>query len=82
MMTVHSAKGLEFDAVFLTGSRRVSSRTSRARATRRAEEERRLAYVAITRARNRLYLSHAQTPCCTARRATTFRRVSGGDSEA
>jgi DNA helicase-2/ATP-dependent DNA helicase PcrA len=62
MMTVHSAKGLEFDAVFLTGleeglfphEQSVSERDG-------LEEERRLAYVAITRARNRLYLSHAQT---------------------
>ncbi len=62
LMTVHSAKGLEFDAVFLTGleeglfphEQSVTERDG-------LEEERRLAYVAITRARNRLYLSHAQT---------------------
>src|SRR5262245_15692075 len=62
MMTVHSAKGLEFDAVFITGleeglfphEQGVTERDG-------LEEERRLAYVAITRARNRLYLSHAQT---------------------
>ncbi|TAK88342.1 MAG: DNA helicase II [Betaproteobacteria bacterium] len=62
MMTVHSAKGLEFDAVFLTGleeglfphEQSVTERDG-------LEEERRLAYVAITRARQRLYLSHAQT---------------------
>ena len=62
MMTVHSAKGLEFDAVFLTGleeglfphEQSVTERDG-------LEEERRLAYVAITRARERLYLSHAQT---------------------
>jgi DNA helicase II / ATP-dependent DNA helicase PcrA len=62
MMTVHSAKGLEFDVVFLTGleeglfphEQSVNERDG-------LEEERRLAYVAITRARNRLYLSHAQT---------------------
>jgi DNA helicase-2/ATP-dependent DNA helicase PcrA len=62
MMTVHSAKGLEFDAVFLTGleeglfphEQSVTEKDG-------LEEERRLAYVAITRARNRLYLSHAQT---------------------
>ena len=62
MMTVHSAKGLEFDAVFITGleeglfphEQSVTERDG-------LEEERRLAYVAITRARNRLYLSHAQT---------------------
>jgi DNA helicase-2/ATP-dependent DNA helicase PcrA len=62
LMTVHSAKGLEFDVVFLTGleeglfphEQSVTDRDG-------LEEERRLAYVAITRARNRLYLSHAQT---------------------
>ena len=62
MMTVHSAKGLEFDAVFITGleeglfphEQSVTERDG-------LEEERRLAYVAITRARKRLYLSHAQT---------------------
>jgi len=62
MMTVHSAKGLEFDVVFMTGleeglfphEQSVTERDG-------LEEERRLAYVAITRARNRLYLSHAQT---------------------
>jgi len=62
MMTVHSAKGLEFDAVFLSGleeglfphEQSVTERDG-------LEEERRLAYVAITRARHRLYLSHAQT---------------------
>jgi DNA helicase-2/ATP-dependent DNA helicase PcrA len=62
LMTVHSAKGLEFDVVFLTGleeglfphEQSVTERDG-------LEEERRLAYVAITRARNRLYLSHAQT---------------------
>jgi len=62
MMTVHSAKGLEFDVVFLSGleeglfphEQSVTERDG-------LEEERRLAYVAITRARNRLYLSHAQT---------------------
>ncbi len=62
MMTVHSAKGLEFDVVFLSGleeglfphEQSVTERDG-------LEEERRLAYVAITRARHRLYLSHAQT---------------------
>jgi DNA helicase-2/ATP-dependent DNA helicase PcrA len=62
MMTVHSAKGLEFDAVFLTGLEEglFPHEQSVAEADG-LEEERRLAYVAITRARNRLYLSHAQT---------------------
>jgi len=62
LMTVHSAKGLEFDAVFLTGleeglfphEQSVTEKDG-------LEEERRLAYVAITRARKRLYLSFART---------------------
>jgi DNA helicase-2/ATP-dependent DNA helicase PcrA len=66
MMTVHSAKGLEFDVVFLSGLEEGlfphEQSVSGIDATRDGlEEERRLAYVAITRARNRLYLSHAQT---------------------
>jgi DNA helicase-2/ATP-dependent DNA helicase PcrA len=66
MMTVHSAKGLEFDVVFLSGLEEGlfphEQSVSGTNATHDGlEEERRLAYVAITRARNRLYLSHAQT---------------------
>jgi DNA helicase-2/ATP-dependent DNA helicase PcrA len=62
LMTVHSAKGLEFDAVFLTGLEEgLFPHEQSANQRDGLEEERRLAYVAITRARNRLYLSHAQT---------------------
>ena len=62
MMTVHSAKGLEFDAVFITGLEEgLFPHEQSANEPDGLEEERRLAYVAITRARNRLYLSHAQT---------------------
>ena len=62
MMTVHSAKGLEFDAVFMTGLEEGLFPHEQSVMERDGlEEERRLAYVAITRARNRLYLSHAQT---------------------
>lgn len=61
MMTIHAAKGLEFDAVFLTGLEegRFPSELSMNEAGGLAEE-RRLMYVAITRARKRLYLSMAQ----------------------
>jgi DNA helicase-2/ATP-dependent DNA helicase PcrA len=61
-MTVHSAKGLEFQAVFITGMEegRFPHEQS-ANADDGLEEERRLAYVAITRARSRLYLSFAQS---------------------
>jgi len=62
MMTVHSAKGLEFDAVFITGLEEgLFPHEQSANERDGLEEERRLAYVAITRARQRLYLSHAQT---------------------
>ncbi|MDR0849707.1 MAG: UvrD-helicase domain-containing protein [Propionibacteriaceae bacterium] len=62
MMTLHTAKGLEFDTVFLTGfedglfphERAVTDPTE-------LEEERRLAYVGITRARKRLYITRAQS---------------------
>lgn len=61
MMTIHAAKGLEFDAVFLTGLEEglFPSEYSLAEHGGLAEE-RRLMYVAITRARKRLYLSAAQ----------------------
>ncbi|MGH8724344.1 MAG: 3'-5' exonuclease [Burkholderiales bacterium] len=62
MMTVHSAKGLEFDVVFITGLEEGLFPHEQSVMERDGlEEERRLAYVAITRARSRLYLSHAQT---------------------
>jgi DNA helicase-2/ATP-dependent DNA helicase PcrA len=62
LMTVHSAKGLEFDVVFLSGLEEGLFPHEQSVMERDGlEEERRLAYVAITRARHRLYLSHAQT---------------------
>ncbi len=62
LMTVHSAKGLEFDVVFLSGLEESLFPHEQSVMERDGlEEERRLAYVAITRARHRLYLSHAQT---------------------
>ena len=62
LMTVHAAKGLEFDAVFITGLEEGLFPHENSLSDRDGlEEERRLMYVAITRARKRLYLSHAQT---------------------
>jgi DNA helicase II / ATP-dependent DNA helicase PcrA len=62
LMTVHSAKGLEFDAVFITGLEEGLFPHENALSDADGlEEERRLMYVAITRARQRLYLSHSQT---------------------
>ncbi|MFA7666758.1 MAG: UvrD-helicase domain-containing protein [Burkholderiaceae bacterium] len=62
LMTVHSAKGLEFDAVFITGLEEgLFPHENAATEVDGLEEERRLMYVAITRARQRLYLSFAQS---------------------
>jgi DNA helicase-2/ATP-dependent DNA helicase PcrA len=62
LMTVHAAKGLEFDCVFVTGLEEGLFPSERSLADYEGlEEERRLMYVAITRARKRLYLSYSQT---------------------
>ncbi len=62
LMTVHSAKGLEFDCVFITGMEEgLFPHENSMSDYEGLEEERRLMYVAITRARKRLYLSHSQT---------------------
>ncbi len=62
MMTVHSSKGLEFDAVFITGLEEgLFPHENSMNDYDGLEEERRLMYVAITRARKRLYLSLSQT---------------------
>ena len=62
LMTVHAAKGLEFDVVFITGLEQgLFPHENATQEHDGLEEERRLMYVAVTRARQRLYLSHAQT---------------------
>jgi len=62
LMTVHASKGLEFDCVFITGIEEGLFPHENSMNDRDGlEEERRLMYVAITRARKRLYLSHSQT---------------------
>jgi DNA helicase II / ATP-dependent DNA helicase PcrA len=62
LMTVHSAKGLEFTAVFISGLEEgLFPHENSATERDGMEEERRLMYVAITRARKRLYLTYAQS---------------------
>ncbi len=62
LMTVHAAKGLEFHSVFITGLEEGLFPHEQSFADPDGlEEERRLMYVAITRARRRLYLTHAQS---------------------
>jgi DNA helicase-2/ATP-dependent DNA helicase PcrA len=62
LMTVHSSKGLEFDCVFITGLEdSLFPHENAMNDVEGLEEERRLMYVAITRARKRLYLSYSQT---------------------
>jgi len=62
LMTVHSSKGLEFDCVFITGMEEgLFPHENSLNDQDGLEEERRLMYVAITRARKQLYLSHSQT---------------------
>ena len=61
MMTLHTAKGLEFPTVFLTGMEDGIFPHSRTLGEKNEiEEERRLAYVGLTRARQRLYISRAE----------------------
>jgi DNA helicase-2/ATP-dependent DNA helicase PcrA len=71
LMTLHNAKGLEFRVVFILGCEDGIFPHSRALDEGEEEEERRLCYVGITRARERLYLTGARS-----------RRIFGGQPEA
>lgn len=59
MMTIHASKGLEFNHVFITGLEEGLFPSDRSESIREQEEERRLFYVALTRARKKLYLTYA-----------------------
>ena len=62
LMTVHSVKGLEFDNVFITGLEEgLFPHINAMNSSSEIEEERRLCYVAITRAREKLYITNART---------------------
>ena len=61
LMTMHAAKGLEFDYVFLAGWEEgvfPSNRSIEEHGNKGLEEERRLAYVALTRARKKIFISY------------------------
>ena len=60
LMTLHASKGLEFKCVFLAGLENEIIPLYRAKEPHEIEEERRLLYVGMTRAKERLFLSHAQ----------------------
>lgn len=86
LMTVHAAKGLEFDVVYIVGLEEGLFPTKRAIDENNVEEERRLCYVATTRAKKKLYMLYAQNrmiygrimPC---RRSRFLDEAAEGDVE-
>jgi DNA helicase II / ATP-dependent DNA helicase PcrA len=72
LMTLHNAKGLEYDAVFIIGCEEGVFPHSRSLEEGNEEEERRLCYVGITRARQRLWMTHARSRRMFAGRETGF----------
>ncbi|HMA27628.1 MAG TPA: UvrD-helicase domain-containing protein [Solirubrobacterales bacterium] len=72
LMTLHNAKGLEYDAVFMIGCEEGVFPHSRSLEEGNEEEERRLCYVGITRARSRLWMTYARSRRLFAGRETGF----------
>ena len=73
VMTIHTAKGLEFDTVFVNGMVEGQFPSKRLRNEDEYEEERRLFYVAITRAKKMLYISSYDTKAASfAAKASSF----------
>jgi DNA helicase-2/ATP-dependent DNA helicase PcrA len=72
LMTLHNAKGLEYDAIFIIGCEEGVFPHSRSLEEGNEEEERRLCYVGITRARKRLWMTHARSRRMFAGRETGF----------
>ena len=66
LMTLHNAKGLEYEAVFMIGCEEGVFPHMRSLEEGNEEEERRLCYVGITRARSRLYLTYARSAASSA----------------
>ena len=60
LMTLHSAKGLEFDTVFMAGMEEMVFPSQRSVTEDKLDEERRLCYVGITRAKENLFMSHCE----------------------
>jgi DNA helicase-2/ATP-dependent DNA helicase PcrA len=71
-MTLHNAKGLEYDAVFIIGLEEGVFPHSRSLEEGNEEEERRLCYVGITRAKQRLWMTHARSRRLFGGRDTAF----------
>src|SRR5664279_1293446 len=62
LLTIHSAKGLEFPVVFISGCEEdIFPLSNRFSSDATLEEERRLFYVAVTRAEKKVYISHARS---------------------
>ena len=80
LMTLHNAKGLEFRAVFMIGMEEGIFPHSRSIEEQGVEEERRLCYVGMTRAMERLTMTHTMARTLFGRRSTTSRRASSTSS--